>query len=75
MAAIRPRRACAAKETGYYSRLNDIGLSWRCDIAKEDTLMLSEEMEDVFEVERLVERRLIKVSQSLPAVVMDTVYL
>lgn len=30
--------------------------------------MLSEEMEDVFEVERLVERRLIKVSRSLPAV-------
>ena len=58
MAAARPRRECSRKGNGFYG---EVDLDLR--VSDEDiNLTVTKESSDVYEVERIVERRKIKVS-------------
>ena len=59
MAASRVKRTGALKETGYYRIL--CGENEETNSAEEDSLVLTDN--DVFEVERLVEKRIRKVNR------------
>ena len=63
--AEKPRRECSRKENGYYMRLNE-GKDTKNEDDNLEDLVFDSDDENVYEVERLVERRVRKVlTQSL----------